>query len=217
MSAADPIRIVIVDDHALVREGIRLALTAPGFEVVGDATSAEEGLALVERLDPDVLVMDISLPGESGIDATARLRRDHPRTHVLMLSVHDHAEYVLESVRAGAHGYLRKDTLPADLRAAVRAVAEGRTAFSAPRPAEVRAPASPVLAAARQRLALLTPRERDVLLGIASGQSNKDIAATLGLGVRTVESYRESLGAKLGISGAAALTRFALEAGLLAS
>lgn len=215
MTTADAIRVVVVDDHALVREGIRLALTVPGFDVVGDAASAEDGLELVARLDPDVLVMDISLPGITGIAATERVRREHPRTRVLMLSVHDHAEYVLESVRAGAHGYLRKDTLPAELRDAVRAVADGRTAFAARRDDGPRAPAAPVLAAG-QRLALLTPRERDVLRGVASGQSNKDIAASLGLGVRTVESYRESLGAKLGVSGAAALTRFALEAGLLA-
>ena len=131
-----------------------------------------------------------------------------------MLSVHDHPEYVLESVRAGASGYLRKDSLPTELRDAVRAVHEGRTAFQSGRSGAPEATA-PILAAAAQRLDLLTRRERDVLVGIASGKSNKEIAAGLELSVRTVESYRESLMAKLGIKSAAGLTRFAIESRLL--
>jgi DNA-binding NarL/FixJ family response regulator len=131
-----------------------------------------------------------------------------------MLSVHDHPEYVLESVRAGAHGYLRKDSLPDELRAAVRSVASGQTCFGTGAPAAVEA-AAPILTAATERLDLLTRRERDVLIGVASGKTNKEIAADLGLSVRTVESYRESLTRKLGIPSAAGLTRFALEARLL--
>lgn len=208
------IRIVLIDDHPLVREGIRQALSAPGFEVVADAGSAEEGLLQAQECQPDVVVMDISLPGMTGIEAAERLRGLLPQTRVLMLSVHDHPEYVLESVRAGAFGYLRKDTLPADLRAAVLAVHQGRTTFGPGRPASNEAVA-PIIAAASERLALLTPRERDVLIGIASGNSNKEIAAGLGLSVRTVESYRETLTGKLGISGVAGLTRFAIESRLL--
>ncbi len=208
------VRIIVIDDHPLVREGIRQALSSPGFEVVADAGSAEEGLERARDLRPDVVVMDISLPGMTGIEAAERLRELLPQTRVLMLSVHDHPEYVLESVRAGANGYLRKDSLPAELRAAVRAVYEGRTTFGAGRPATTEAVA-PIVAAAAERLALLTPREREVLVGIASGNSNKEIAASLGLSVRTVESYREALIGKLGISGTAGLTRFALESKLL--
>lgn len=208
------IRIVLIDDHPLVREGIRQALSAPGFEVVADAGSAEEGLLQAQECQPDVVVMDISLPGMTGIEAAERLRGLLPQTRVLMLSVHDHPEYVLESVRAGAFGYLRKDTLPADLRAAVLAVHQGHTTFGPGRPASNEAVA-PIIAAASERLALLTPRERDVLIGIASGNSNKEIAAGLGLSVRTVESYRETLTGKLGISGVAGLTRFAIESRLL--
>lgn len=213
MTAA--IRLLIVDDHPLVREGIRQVLSAEGFAVVGEAGTAEEGLDLARDLRPDVVVMDITLPGMSGIGAVEALIRERPDTRVLMLSVHDHPEYVLESVRAGAHGYLRKDSLPDELRNAVRAVAEGRTAFSVgvgralPRDVSV-----PVVAAAA-RLPLLTSRDLEVLIGIASGRSNKAIAAALGLSVRTVESYREGLGVKLGISGTAALTRFAIESGVL--
>ena len=126
--AEAPIRILIVDDHALVREGIRQALTIPGFDVVGEAGSGPEGLAKALALTPDVVVLDISLPGENGIKTAARIRAEAPEIRVLMLSVHDHPEYVLESVKAGAHGYLRKDTLPETLRDAIRSIHEGRPA-----------------------------------------------------------------------------------------
>jgi len=208
------VRILIVDDHPLVREGIRGALSVPGFVVVADVGSAEEAFGIARAERPDVIVMDITLPGVSGLEAVEALRRERPGTRVLMLSVHDHPEYILESVRAGASGYLRKDSLPSALREAVLAVHAGRTAFQSGR-SEARAADAPVLAAAAQRLALLTRRERDVLLGIASGKSNKEIAAGLELSVRTVESYRETLMTKVGIRTTAGLTRFALESGLL--
>lgn len=208
------IRILIVDDHPLVREGIRGALSAPGFAVIADVGSAEEALLIARAESPDVIVMDITLPGMSGIEAVEQLCRERPGTRVLMLSVHDHPEYVLESVRAGASGYLRKDSLPAELREAVRTVHAGRTAFQSGR-REARETSAPVLAAAAQRLELLTRRERDVLVGIASGKSNKEIAAGLELSVRTVESYRETLMSKLGIKTTAGLTRFAIESKLL--
>lgn len=209
-----PIRIVIVDDHPLVREGIRQALSVPGFEVVAEAGTGDEGVALATAHGPDVVIMDINLPGPSGIEAAERLRKVVPEARILMLSVHDHPEYLLESVRAGAHGYLRKDSRPGELRDAVRAVAGGNTCFpamGAPPPAA----SAPILTAASQRLELLSRRERDVLIGVASGKANKEIAADLGVGVRTVESYRESLIRKLGIPSAAGLTRFAIETRLL--
>jgi two-component system, NarL family, nitrate/nitrite response regulator NarL len=208
------IRILVVDDHPLVREGIRGALSVPGFVVIADVGSAEEALAIAREEQPDVVVMDITLPGMNGIEAVEALRRERPGTRVLMLSVHDHPEYVLESVRAGASGYLRKDSLPAELREAVRTVHAGRTAFQSGRSGTAEATA-PILTAAAQRLDLLTRRERDVLVGIASGKSNKEIAAGLELSVRTVESYRETLMSKLGIRTTAGLTRFAIESHLL--
>jgi DNA-binding NarL/FixJ family response regulator len=208
------IRILVVDDHPLVREGVRGALSVPGFVVIADVGSAEEALAIARTEQPDVVVMDITLPGMSGIEAVEALRRERPGTRVLMLSVHDHPEYVLESVRAGASGYLRKDSLPTELREAVRTVHAGRTAFQSGRRGTTEATA-PILAAAAERLELLTRRERDVLVGIASGQSNKEIAAGLELSVRTVESYRETLMSKLGIRTTAGLTRFAIESRLL--
>lgn len=212
--SAQEIRILVVDDHPLVREGIRGALSVPGFTVIADVGSAEEALAVARAQRPDVVVMDITLPGMSGIEAVEALCRERPGTRVLMLSVHDHPEYVLESVRAGASGYLRKDSLPAELREAVRTVHAGRTAFQSGRSGATEA-AAPILTAAAQRLDLLTRRERDVLVGIASGKSNKEIAAGLELSVRTVESYRETLMSKLGIRTTAGLTRFAIESRLL--
>jgi len=212
--AEAPIRILIVDDHALVREGIRQALTIPGFDVVGEAGSGPEGLAKALALTPDVVVLDISLPGENGIKTAARIRAEAPEIRVLMLSVHDHPEYVLESVKAGAHGYLRKDTLPETLRNAIRSIHEGQTCFGDALPDEEET-VTPILQTnATQRLQLLTPRERDVLARIASGKTNKEIAAELGLSPRTVESYRESLIRKLGIPSVAGLTRFAIDANL---
>jgi len=209
-----PIRLLIVDDHPLVREGIRQALTVEGFTVLADVGSAEEALTVLRTAPPDLVVMDITLPGMSGIEATEQIRRAHPAVRVLVLSVHDHPEYVLESVRAGASGYLRKDSMPGALRAAVQEIHAGRTVFP-PSKGGTTEVAAPILTAAAQRLDLLTRRERDVLIGIASGRTNKEIAAGLVLSVRTVESYRETLMGKLGIRSAAGLTRFAIEAKLL--
>jgi DNA-binding NarL/FixJ family response regulator len=210
-----PIRVVIADDHRLVREGIRQVLQADGgFEIVGEAGDGAQAFALAGSLTPDVLVLDVSMPVQSGIEVTAELRRKGIAVRVLMLSVHDHPQYVIEAVRAGAGGYLRKDAEPAELRNAIRAVARGDSYFSPSVAGHLSAviqgrgaPDSPA-----GRLQSLTPREREVLEGIARGQTNKEIAGALGLSTRTVESYRESLMRKLGLYTVAELTRLALEA-----
>ena len=212
------VRVMLVDDHALVREGIRHVLTATaGIEVVAEAGDATEALRLAQESRPDVVVQDLSLPGANGLDLTTQLKAALPTVKVLILSVHDHQEYVLGAVRAGAQGYLRKDTSPAELRTALLAVARGESYFSPP-------VARHLTAAVRGenlsedppgRLARLTPREREVLAGIAAGETSRAIAGRLGLSPRTVETYRESLARKLDIKTVAALTRFALEAGLV--
>ena len=214
------VRVMLVDDHALVREGIRHVLTAtPGIEVVAEAGDANEALRLLLESKPDVVVQDLSLPGASGLDLTTRIKALMPAVKVLILSVHDHQEYVLGAVRAGAQGYLRKDTSPAELRAALQAVARGESYFSPPvarhLTAAVRGDSDSEDPAGR--LARLTPREREVLAGIAAGETSRAIAGRLGLSPRTVETYRESLARKLDIKTVAALTRFALEAGLVQS
>lgn len=210
-SARGTIRVLVVDDHAVVREGIRHVLMSDGgFDVVGEASTGAEAVELSARCSPDVVVLDLTMPGMSGLDAAPRIRQAAPNARLLVLSIHDHEEYVLQSVRAGAEGYLRKDSSPAELRGAIRTVHEGGSFFSAP--------VARALAAARQnerRLAELTTREREVLLEIARGSTNKEIATRFGISVRTVESHRESLARKLQVKGAASLTRFAIENGLL--
>jgi DNA-binding NarL/FixJ family response regulator len=209
------IRILIADDHALVREGIRHVLDADaGFEVVAEAANGREAvdLALVHR--PDVVLLDITMPEETGLSAAARLRELLPAARVLLLSMHDQAEYVREGIRIGTHGYILKDSAGGELRAAIRTVHAGGTFFS---PAVVRrlTTVAPVqVPAAAVLLEALTPRERDVLDGVARGLTNKAIGAELGISRRTVEAHRESLMRKLEIHNVAGLTRFALEAGI---
>jgi len=209
-----PIRVLVADDHAIVRTGIRHVLEGePGFEVVAEASTGTEAVALALALRPDVAVLDISMPGLTGIQAAAELRRGSPETRVLILSMHDNSEYVLESVRSGADGYLLKDSAATELRSAVRAVQRGESWFSP-------AVASRLSAALRGGTApgaldQLTTREREVLAGVARGYTNKEIAAELGISHRTVETHRESLMRKLGIRTVAGLTRLALEQGLI--
>lgn len=212
-----PTRVLIADDHAVVREGIRHVLDAASdFEIVAEAASGTEALRLAEKLTPHVVVLDISMPDGTGFETLAELRRSVPAARVLILSIHDDPRYVLESVRAGAHGYLCKDSPPAELRDAIRALHRGETYYS---PAVAQR-----LSAAQQadnlrvertsRFSSLTPRERDVLRGIIKGLTNKEIAAHLEISARTVESHRESLMQKLDVKHVAALTRLALEEGI---
>ena len=163
-------------------------------------------------------VLDISMPGQSGLSVTAELRRHCPDTRVLILSMHDNTEYVLESVRAGAHGYLLKDTAATELRGAVRAVAQGESYFSPPIASRLSAVVRGDLAVEASPaglLAQLTGREREVLIGVTRGLTNKEIAAELGISHRTVETHRESLMRKLSLRSVAELTRFALETGVI--
>jgi two-component system nitrate/nitrite response regulator NarL len=194
----------------VVREGIRHVLAGTEeFDVVGEAAGGREALALARSLKPDVVLLDISMPGDSGLDIVGSLRTAVPSARVLMLSVYDQTEYVVQSVRAGAHGYLRKDTTPADLREAIRAVHRGDAFFS---PVAARH----LTAALREEAAEpprdpLTGREREVLQGVVRGQTNKEIAGELGISVRTVEAHRDSMMRKLRIHTVAGLTRYAIE------
>lgn len=217
------IRIVIVDDHAIVREGIRQVFAAdPGIDVVGEASEGEGAVDLVLREAPDVVLLDVTMPGASGVEVARILRERGATTRILMLSVHDDTTYVLEAVRKGAHGYVRKDTTPADLRAAVRAVHAGDAYFSpavAKRLAEVvrneaSQPRSQV-GRAKLMVSSLTNREREVLGAIARGLLNKEIAGELGISIRTVEAHRESIMRKLGVRSAAAMMRVAIDAELI--
>ena len=224
---SDVIRVMIVDDHSVVREGIRHVLAGDArLTVIGEAADASQAVAQAELLRPDVVLLDITMPGSSGLEAVPRLLGVSPATRILILSVHDNTEYVLQAVRAGAHGYLRKDTTPAELRQAVHAVHKGDAFFS---PTAARhltqalregpgapsaAPGSGGEAEARRAVEALTGREREVLRYIARGALNKEIAAALGISVRTVEAHRDNLMRKLGIKSVAGLTKLVLESGL---
>lgn len=214
---SETIRVLVVDDHTVVREGIRSVLAgAPGFDMVAEAATGEEAVAQAEAHQPDVILLDISMPGGSGLGVVGMLRERAPKARILILSVHDDTEYVVESVRAGAHGYLRKDTTPADLRQAIRAVHEGGAFFS-PQVARhltaaIREQPAPSTGAS---LETLTAREREVLVRVARGLTNKETAAELGISTRTAEAHRDSLMKKLGIRTVAGLTRYAIEQELM--
>lgn len=213
-----PIRVVVVDDHAIVREGVRTVLEgAEGYEIVGEGANVADAIAQAAALRPDVLVLDITMPDGSGLQAIPEVLERSPATRTLVLSVHDNLEYVLEAVRLGAHGYLRKDSAPAELRAAVQSVHAGELFMSPEMRRRVASallePVAPVEEATPQ---VLTPREREVLVAVAQGLANKEIAARLGISRRTVEAHRDSVSRKLGIRTVAGLTRFCLKHGLLA-
>jgi DNA-binding NarL/FixJ family response regulator len=212
------IRVLVADDHAVVREGIRIVLSAEhGFDVVAEADDGAQTLALAREHKPDVVVLDITLPDESGIEVAAKLRRILPESRVLVLTMHDRGEYVLEAVRAGSHGYVLKDAGPVELREAVRTVHRGDEFFSPRVAAKMSAALRGELAREHKRGLVegLTTREREVLTQIASGKTNREIGADLGISPRTVESHRESLVRKLRIRTVAELTRFAMESGLV--
>ncbi|HEX7122261.1 MAG TPA: response regulator transcription factor [Gemmatimonadaceae bacterium] len=210
------IRIVLVDDHAIVRAGLRMVLqSAEEFEVVGEADSATAALDLIARVRPDLVLLDLNLPDGSGLDVAREVLARAPATRILVLSVHDDREFVREAVRIGAHGFLRKDTTPAELRRAIKAVHAGDAFFSPPVARRLTEVVRDELPQATAGLEQLTGREREVLVRIAQGMLNKEIAGDLGISVRTVESHRDSLMRKLGLRTVAALTRFALEAKLL--
>jgi two-component system nitrate/nitrite response regulator NarL len=216
-----PTRVMVVDDHSVVREGIRHVLADPAvYTVVGEAASAAEAVASVAAWAPDVVILDVSMPGGSGLHVVAALLERVPTARVLMLSVHEDAEYVIESVRAGAHGYLRKDSTPAELRSAVSSLHAGESYYS-PQLAGLLAnalrarSAPPAPARAPEAADVLTTRERQILALVADGATNRGIGTRLGISTRTVEAHRDSLMRKLGIRTVAGLTRLAIEQGIV--
>jgi DNA-binding NarL/FixJ family response regulator len=212
------VRVLVADDHALFRAGIRKLLQSfGGIEVVGEAADGHEALRLGSTVRPDVLLMDIGMPGLNGVEAAARLTREGPPPRVIILSMHTGEEHVLRAVRAGAAGYLLKDAPPAELEAAVRAVARGEIYLS---PAVSRYVVEDYVRRAagdRSPLDRLTSRQREVLQLIAEGNTTKAIAARLGLSVKTVETHRAQLMERLEARDVAALVRLAIRVGLVES
>jgi DNA-binding NarL/FixJ family response regulator len=211
------VRVIIADDHAVVRQGIRSVLEeGGGLQVVAEAADGGEALALVEEHAPDVVLLDVSMPGKTGLEVAKELREAGREIGILVLSMHDEPEYVLEAVRAGADGYVLKDVAPAELRDAVAAVRDGREYFSARVTHQLGVGLREELEREqlRGRLDSLTARERQVLVMVAGGHTNRSIARELEISPRTVETHRERVMAKLRIRTVAGLTRFVLEQGL---
>ena len=207
------LRILLADDHAMVRKGFRLILEAqPDMQIVGEAGNGREAVELAEKLHPDVVVMDVAMPELNGIEATRRLIGSAPRTRVLALSMHKDSVYVREILRAGARGYLLKDSVAADLVSAVRAVAAGEGYLS---PAVSDAVLDDYRRHVTNPIDLLTSREREVLQMLAEGKTNKEIAAILNLSVYTVDAHRGRIMEKLNVHSINELVRFAVRNGLI--
>lgn len=207
------IRILLADDHTLVRQGFRLILLSqPDMDVVGEAGNGREAVEMARSLRPDVVVMDVTMPDLNGIEATRRIREISPHIRVLALSVHRDSVYVREMVRAGAEGYLLKESADTDLLAAVRAVATGHSYLS---PEVSGAILRDYRKHATNPLDLLSSREREVLQLIAEGKTNKEIANTLNLSVYTVDGHRTRIMEKLNLHSVGELVRFAVRHGLI--
>ena len=207
------IRVLLADDHAMVRKGFRLILEAqPDMEIAGEAGNGREAVELAEKLHPDVVVMDVAMPELNGIEATRRLASSSPHTRVLALSMHKDSVYVREILRAGARGYLLKDSIDTDLISAVRAVAKGDGYIS---PGVSDAVLSDYRRHVTDPLDLLTSREREVLQMIAESKTNKEIAVALNLSVYTVEAHRGKIMEKLNLHSTGELVRFAVRHGLV--
>lgn len=212
------IRIVLADDHNVLRAGLKALLQRQrDFEVVGEASDGRELLQLVEELAPDVVITDIGMPRLNGTEATSQIAAKHPQTRVIVLSMHSDEGYVLRALKAGARGYLVKESAEADLMTAVRTVHAGRAFFS---PSVSALLVEDYVRQMRDRgvedsYELLSPREREVLQLIAEGQSNKDIAQSLSLSVYTVETHRGSILKKLNLHSVPDLILYTVRKGVI--
>jgi two-component system response regulator NreC len=211
------VRVLIVDDHSIVREGVRMILTGQeDFEVVGEASNGREGVELVRRMKPDVVVMDISMPDMNGIEATAKIRGEMPNVEVLGLTMHEEDSYVFELLKAGAAGYVLKRAASEDLVNAVRAAHKGQ-AFLYPSVAKMVVQDFLQRAATqdKQNLDGLTEREREVLTLIAEGMTNQQIAGKLYISIKTVQTHRAHIMEKLNLHDRTELVRYAIRKGLI--
>jgi two-component system, NarL family, response regulator NreC len=210
--SSSTIRILLADDHTILRQGLKLILSSqPDLQVIGEAANGNEVVQLAQELRPDIVLLDVAMPELNGIDATRRMMETNPKLRILVLSMHKEAVYVREILRAGARGYLLKDVIDTELLSAVRSVARG-DGYVSP------AVSSALLSDYRQNIHdpidLLTKREREVLQLIAEGKTNKEVAAKLNLSVYTVDSHRGKIMEKLNLHSTGELVRFAIKHGL---
>ena len=213
------IKVLLADDHAVLREGVKMVLEVnPGITVVGEAEDGREALDLVEKLDPDVVVMDIAMPNLNGLEATRQIKRRFPRTQVVILTMHENQQYLAQIVKVGAVGCVLKRAAGAELVTAVKAAARGESYFSP-------AIASMLLEDYRVRLRfegkdeaeILTEREREVLQLIAEGKSNQQIAELLTLSIKTVQTHRAHIMEKLDVHDRTDLVKYAIRMGMITS
>jgi DNA-binding NarL/FixJ family response regulator len=210
------IRVLLADDHTLVRAGIRgLLLALPGVEVVAEAGDGHEALRLAEALKPDVILLDIGMPGLNGLEVVARVASLDASIRTVILSIHTSEEYVLRALRAGATGYLLKGSAVSELEIAVRAAARGETYLSPTVSKHVVDEYVSRTGAEADPLAVLTPRQREILQLVAEGQKSKEIAQRLGVSYRTVEAHRTQLMKRLELRDVVGLVRFAVRIGLI--
>ena len=212
---AEIIHVILADDHTLVRAGIRALLEKiPEVEVVGEAGDGREVLDLVKAKQPELVVMDIAMPGLNGLEATERMARDFPNVRIIMLSMHDNEEYVMRALKSGASGYLLKKAATAELETAVREVLRGEIYLSREIKLIRKYPLQGILAH-KSPLEQLTSRQREVLQMIAEGQNTKSIGDILKVSPKTVEYHRLKLMAELNVHDVPGLVRFALRVGLI--
>ncbi len=212
------IRIFLVEDHTILREGLRALLTAePNFEIIGEAADGREAVRFVEKQVPDLILMDLSMPRMTGMDAIREIKKRYPATKIIALTVHKTEEYLRTTLQAGADGYVLKDATHKELMLAIQNVLKGKTYLS---PGVSEKVIEGYLEGKESQipsstLGLLSPREREVLKLIAEGYKNKEIAADLCISLKTVEKHRANLMKKLDLHNAAALTAYAIEQGLV--
>ena len=222
IASPDVIGVLLVDDHAIFRAGLRALLsTVEGMKVVGEASDGVEALAAIEKVKPDVVVMDLEMPGGDGATATTKIARMNPRPKVLILTMHSEEDRLVSLLMAGASGFLSKDADGENLVEAIRAVAAGDM-YVRPRAAGILAarirPASKATQAdeARAKLSRLSEREREVLRHVAEGYNGPEIGSRIGISSKTVETYKQRIAEKIGLGHRADYVRFALTAGLIA-
>ncbi len=210
------ITILLADDHRIVRQGLKLLIEKQkGMRVIAEAEDGAQAVKVVDEILPDIVIMDVSMPVLNGIEATRRIRDNHPQIRVIALSMHSDRRFVIETLKAGARGYLLKDCAFEEMAGAIRAVMDDKTYLSAEiTDLVVKDYVAQLAQNDRSAFAVLTAREREVLQLLAEGRSTKDVAFLLGVSVKTIETYRQQLMEKLGLHSIAELTKYAIREGL---